>query len=64
MASKRGDMMRGALRYPCKTCGAKRGEPCRSKAGLPTAEPHVNRQYAYMRNTGTLQPDAKDREHE
>jgi hypothetical protein len=59
VSSKRGERLRGSLRWPCKTCGAGRGEPCRTKTGLP-AEPHVNRQYAYMRNTGAIQPDAKD----
>jgi hypothetical protein len=60
VASQRGERLIGARRYPCKTCGAKRGEQCRTKTGLPAAGPHVNRQYAYMRNTGALRPDVKD----
>jgi hypothetical protein len=54
---QRAERIRGALRYPCKvkTCRAQRGQPCKTKAGNITWQPHVNRQYAYMRNTGALQ---------
>jgi hypothetical protein len=50
------EMNRGALRWPCKNCGAGRGETCRTKSGTPTAAPHVSRQDAYRRNVGALMP--------
>ena len=55
------EMNRGALRWPCKSCGAGRGEACRTKSGTPTATPHVNRKDAYRRNVGALLPGDADK---
>lgn len=60
VSSDRSERIRGALRHPCKTCKAQRGQPCRTRSGRITWDLHVNRQYAYMRRTGALQPEAHD----